>query len=411
VREKVLLTDAFVHSLSPAAKGKRVVIFDAMLRGLSVRVTDTGSASFYAARRWPGSKHWSGLKLGSVGEITVEQAREKFIEWKKLHKAGLNPSLEERRTRQVTERKAGDTFASVLTKFSKAKQHLRQTAQTEKDIRREARPLLDRPISDIERRDIIELINAMKERGVEARAHNAFANLQRVMNWAVANDILSVSPMSGLQPKSLIGAKNVRQRVLTDAEIVAFWSACGKLAYPYQQMFRLLLLTGQRKAEVWKARWSEFDLTAKLWVIPEERFKSGTIHRLPIGDDAIAILQDCPRFAGGDFIFTAKNGSTYANGIDAALSRLNRIIATEAGGPLPRWSLHDLRRTMRTRLSQLRIPEPVAEMCIGHAKKGLARIYDQHAYEAEMREAMTAWAGLLRSIVEPTPSNVIAIRG
>jgi hypothetical protein len=66
---------------------------------------------------------------------------------------------------------------------------------------------------------------------------------------------------------------------------------------------------------------------------------------------------------------------------------------------------------MRTRLSSLRIPSEIAEMCIGHAKKGLARIYDQHAYETEMREAMNAWAGLLRSIVSPTPSNVIAIRG
>jgi integrase len=382
-----------------------------MLKGLCVRVTHTGSASFYAARRWPGSKHWSGLKLGCVSEMTVSQARAKLLQWHELHKNGINPSSEDKRTRRNTERKAGDTFASVLTKFSKAKQHLRQTAATERDILREARSLLDRPISDIARRDIIELINAMKERGVEARAHNAFANLQRVMNWAVANDLLESSPMLGLRPKSLIGAKNVRQRVLADSEIAAFWSACGTLGYPYEPMFELLLLTGQRKAEVWKARWSEFDLDAKLWTIPEERFKSGSAHRVPLTDDAIAILESCPRFAGGDFVFTAKNGSTYANGIDAALIRLNRIIATEAGGPLPRWSLHDLRRTMRTRLSSLRIPSEVCEMVIGHGKKGLARVYDQHAYETEMREAMNAWAGLLRSIVSPTPSNVIAIRG
>jgi integrase len=412
MKERVLLTDRFVQTLPPAAKGKRNVIYDAMLKGLAVRVTDTGAASFYVSRIWhSGSHHPTGKKLGAVTEMTVSQAREKFIEWKKQHKAGLNPSLEERRARRLTERKTSDTFASVLTKFCRAKKHQRQIYRTERDIRRDCRSLLERPVSDIERRDIVELIRAMKERGVETTAHNTFANLNRIFNWAVDNDILESSPMARLRPTSLIGSKTVRQRVLTDGEIVAVWRATKKLGYPYQHLFQLLLLTGQRRTEVGEAHWSEFDFEARVWVIPEERFKSGSAHRVPLTDDAIAILNDCPRFAGGDYVFTSRNGSTFANDIDGALTKLGKIILADGGQPLPRWTVHDLRRTMRTRLSSLRIPSEIAEMCIGHAKKGLARIYDQHAYETEMREAMNAWAGLLRSIVSPTPSNVIAIRG
>ena len=103
--ERVLLTDPLVQSLAPAAKGTRYVIYDAMLDGLSVRVTDTGTASFYTARRWPGgSKHPTGKSLGSVSEMTVAQARAKLLQWNELFKKGIDPTAEERRARRETER-------------------------------------------------------------------------------------------------------------------------------------------------------------------------------------------------------------------------------------------------------------------------------------------------------------------
>jgi hypothetical protein len=69
-----------------------------------------------------------------------------------------------------------------------------------------------------------------------------------------------------------------------------------------------------------------------------------------------------------------------------------------------------LRRTLRTHLSALRIPDHVAELTIGHARQGLQRVYDVHRYETEMREALTLWAARLRSIVEPPPPNVVPLR-
>ena len=73
------------------------------------------------------------------------------------------------------------------------------------------------------------------------------------------------------------------------------------------------------------------------------------------------------------------------------------------------WVIHDIRRTVRTRLASLRVPDMVAEMVIGHGRKGLQRVYDQHGYEAEMREALELWAGRLRVILTP-PENAFAMR-
>ena len=72
---------------------------------------------------------------------------------------------------------------------------------------------------------------------------------------------------------------------------------------------------------------------------------------------------------------------------------------------LPPFSKHDMRRTMRTRLSELRVPEHIAEAVIGHAPRGLARIYNQHRFADEIREALELWHRRLRTIVEPAPAN------
>jgi integrase len=85
-------------------------------------------------------------------------------------------------------------------------------------------------------------------------------------------------------------------------------------------------------------------------------------------------------------------------------------MSKELGSTLKPWVIHDLRRTLRTHLSALRIPDHIAEMVIGHGRQGLQRVYDQHRYLDEMREALTLWSARLRSIVEPPPANVVAIK-
>ena len=77
---------------------------------------------------------------------------------------------------------------------------------------------------------------------------------------------------------------------------------------------------------------------------------------------------------------------------------------------MPPFVLHDLRRTVRTRLASLRVSDLVAEMIIGHGRRGLQRVYDQHSYEPEMREALELWAARLMSIVTPPPENVVALK-
>jgi integrase len=171
-----------------------------------------------------------------------------------------------------------------------------------------------------------------------------------------------------------------------------------------------LLLLGQRKSEVAGARWREFDLPKRLWTIPAARMKSDSAHVVPLCDHAVAILKSLPRFQKGDHLFSTTFGATPANGFSSAKERVDLFFTEELGHQPPAYVLHDLRRTFRTRLSALRVPSEVAELCIAHAKKGLDRTYNLHAFEHERREAFDAWAAKLRDIIEPPPPNVTHLR-
>ena len=76
--------------------------------------------------------------------------------------------------------------------------------------------------------------------------------------------------------------------------------------------------------------------------------------------------------------------------------------------PLPRWTNHDIRRTVRSQLSSL-VAEVVCEAILAHARPGVKKIYDRYAYLDEKREALQLWAARLRSIVSPSPANVVSL--
>ncbi|WP_367953433.1 site-specific integrase [Aquibium pacificus] len=263
--------------------------------------------------------------------------------------------------------------------------------------------------------------------GAPAVAVNTFDHLRAIFVWAMRPERrksfgLRFDPIAHLRIKDFGIKRKVRQTVLSPEEIRAYWLAAGKMGYPWGSLFRLLMTTGQRLNEIACASWPEFDLAEKLLVIPPERFKSNATHPIPLSDLAMEIVSDLPRGPAGPFVFSVKQGRTPATAMGAKKKELDalmlvelRKIARERGEPEPEnvrhFVLHDLRRVVRSNLSALRVPDVVAELTIGHGKKGLARVYDQHAYLPEMRDALQAWADRLRTIVNPpSGTNVVLMR-
>jgi integrase len=291
----------------------------------------------------------------------------------------------------------------------------RKGAEVERDVRREFVAAWGaRPITDITALDVRDVIRAKTADGHPAQARNLLGYAKRLFDWAVEQQAYGIaeSPAGKLRPDKIVGRKVMRQRVLDDAELRALWRAAERVEYPYGPLIQLLALTGQRRSEVAEASWREFDLPKKLWTIPPERMKMGAAHVVPLSDDAMAILEALPRFKRGDCLFSLKFGAKPVHGFGKAKVRLDAAMRAELGAEPEHWVIHDIRRSMRTGLSALPIPDRVREMVIAHAQPGLHRTYDLHSYADEKRRALDLWAARLRSIIEPeaVTDNVVHLR-
>jgi integrase len=394
--------DRQVKALKPAKPGTWYDAWDQHRSNLVVRVGPTTQRgnfkkTFALVARFNGARHPTRRALGEYGPLSLEKARAKADKWNELLKQGRDPRAEEERQRQAELRKQEQTFDAVAEDFIKRvlpKQ--RRGANVARELRREfVERWKGRAISSITRSDVTEVIKETLNRGATYQAHNLLGHVRTLFNWAieVGDYGLETSPCDRIRPKSLIGERKPRQRVLNDAELKSFWKATELMGYPFGPLFRLLLLTGGRKNEIAHARWREIDLEQKILTVPAERFKSEADHIIPPTADAIPVLESLPRFTKGDYLFSTTFGERPVAGFAKAKSRLDKLM-----GDVSPFRIHDLRRTLRTRLASLRVPDTIAEMVIGHGRRGLQRVYDQHRYEPEMREALALWAARLREI-------------
>ena len=172
---------------------------------------------------------------------------------------------------------------------------------------------------------------------------------------------------------------------------------------------KLVLVTGQRPGEVAGMHLSEID--GALWPIPAaRRGKTDTALTVHLTTTALAVieaakvelvrLKDRRTVKSTGHIFEAWPGKPVNNSALArAVARMVGTLRAKDVPPWGRWTPHDLRRTMRTGLSACRVRPDIAEMVIGHTKKGIAATYDRHGFEAERRAALVAWETRLVQIV------------
>jgi integrase len=430
------ITETAISSLKKPAKGRRYLYDrgDGAVTGFCVCAYADGRKTYMLGARFPALKArrrkagrtaepaFSRRFIGKVGDMTLATARQKAREWRQLIAAGKDPAEHEASQRRAAALRRAETFEDVAKKYleryvrgpERKRGPMRTAADTEYAINRWLAPRWGTlPVTAITADHIKELCEDFERRGIVAHARNVFSITRSLFKWAVGKRYyaLTDNPCDGLEPGKLIGEVQARKRVLDDAEIRAFWKACETLGYPYRDLLRLVLLTGCRREEAADASWREIDTDAKTFTIPPERFKSDRTHIVPLSDRALAIIGQLPRFKDGDrvsdgYVFTTTNGQKPVDGFSKAKIKLDGAMQAILGETkLPPFTIHDLRRTVRTRLSELRIQPVVAEAVIGHSLPGLLGVYDQFGYLDEKRDALQRWADHLGGILKPKPAE------
>jgi hypothetical protein len=392
--------------------------------------------------------------------LTLSQARDKARSWQDMIARGIDPSAEEARRLSLEINKRSTTFAAVVEDFINVKLvGERKGKDAEREIRRDLLPVWkDLPITEITDSHIRTLIKAkvISARGPsrtgKTGARNLLALVKRFFRWAAAQGVYGLSTPPGLavSAKDLLGddAANSRDRTLTDDELFAFWRVTGRWRYPVGPAYRLLLLAGLRLREAVDASRDEFDPLVLqqlanrkagepidwrtvpkerlIWTVPKERMKGrnsgkkqARAHAVPLTADILVLLETLP-VQDGAFMFSTTGGKVPVNigskvkdDLDRRMLLTLRAMAKLRGQnpklvTLKDWVNHDLRRTVRSNLSRLKVSEEAREAVLAHARPGIKGTYDLHDYLDEKREALELWAARLRSIVEPASTgNVV----
>ncbi len=416
------LTDPGIGKISKAKKGVRVERFDAGVPGLCLRVTDKGVKSWAVYYRFPGINRKGEpallnqrLTIGQWPGIGVADARDQARTIKDQAKTGIDPKGAREALEAAAEDETPGTFGAIAEIYIKREclgrelengkalpPKLKRGWEVERIIRRELMPHWQHlPLAELRKRDAIKLTEGLVDAGKPAAAHRLHEIIRRIGRWATRRDEIDFNPFADMDPPA---NKVIRDRYLEPPEIEVIWNAWDAMGYPFGPLGKLLLVTAQRLNEVAQMQWSEIDRDNALWIIRADRTKSGRESEVPLSSLALEGLDALPRFAGGDFVFTTTSGRRPVSGFSKMKARTDDL--SDVTG----WRLHDLRRTARTGLAELGVPQIVAEKVLNHAERNvLVKTYDRHEYAAEKRDALERWALRLREITEPPPENVVKL--
>ena len=398
-------TDRSIAALK--SKTARYEVWEDGRTGFGVRVAPSGRRSWVYMYRFAGRPR--RMTLGTYPEVSLADARVANAKAKQKLARGVDPGSESVAARRAE--RSAETVAELIDEYLEkhARPKKRSAAEDERCLMKDVHPRWgNRKAKHITRRDVIVLLDRIVDRGSPIMANRLLAVVRRMFAFAVDRDIIEVNPCLGVKEP---GKETRRDRVLSEAEIKAFWAGLDKAGMTDQVRLalRFLLVSAQRRGEVIEAQWSEFDLPNTLWTIAAERSKNGVAHAVPLSPLAMDLLATI-RAVGGEsrWLFPSPKGG------DRPIIRTSVNHALHVNDDvdgLGDFTPHDLRRSAASHMTALRISRLTVSKILNHTDRGVTAIYDRHSYLPEKRHALDAWGARLQEIVsaEPAASNVVSL--
>lgn len=394
--------------------------FDISCTDLVLRISYGGARTFRVRYRDDdGKTRYHSIGRWDSARFNVDAAR--------LRAKKFDPATEgKRRRKDLPEDQAwwlSATFEQVIEKYiSEVVTSFRTASETARCYRRYVVPTLgQKTFVDLKKIDAGLLRRTMRTENGPRQADIIFALIRSICFWVEDEEVIDgyESPLR-YRPKRR--GKNRRksggrERVLDDDELRMVWQAASRMGGPYGGLVRLLLLTAQRRQCLATAKWSE--IVDGVWYIREEDGEAkgtGQVLRLP--PLALQILNELPRIDGCDFIFGVEHNDEFKplNSFSQRRDELTELLPR----PIPRWTLHDLRRTARTRMEDIGIDMQTGEVVLGHALPGVKRTYIRSSFAEKRADALLRLSEHIAQVVglpldqgtpsAPIPTNVVPLK-
>jgi hypothetical protein len=381
--------------------------------------------------------------------LSLADAHKLAIDAKHKVGRGIDPTQEKRRRKDATALAAASTFRAVAERYFRDKCGMqvkpdgsvsfdgtkRSAAEQWRVLTRQVFPHLgDRAFDTIDKDTVRELLKKLSEgrlrndrdeiiRGGPVAANRCLAAIRGVLMWKEEQSNSYRAPSF----RGLKRTEKARERSLSDGELRVIWKVASAAVTPFDSLVRFLLLTCARRVEasamrrgevteIVRSREDDHRRTEKvvLWTLPASRNKAGVDFIRPLSRAAVDLLAALPVIADSKFFFTldgthpVSSFSRLKREFDArVLAELKR--QDPQARPLPRWTLHDLRRSGRSLLSRAHVLPDNAERCLGHVIGGVRGTYDVHDYFDQKRDALNRLAHLIEQIVAAEEGNNIAL--
>lgn len=394
-------------------------------RGLRVTCGASGIKTFFYRYTSPVTNKLSQVKIGSFPQTSLALARMKLQELKLIRSEGRCPASELKDEKQRLLEESQRPKAAVLTVEGLVELYLTERIEDRKSNdgkiipgarkkkgQKEVRRTLEndavaklgaRVAAEITRKDIVELVNGVIERGAKVQAGNLLRELSSAYEFAIGLgrfDDNFANP--ALLAKSSLRQTNIKltcergTRILSEKELAKFlhWLPGSAYTPTIKNVLRLTLWTGCRTGEVCNMAWEDVDLNKGTIHLRET--KTGVERYVQLSDQAIDFLK-----------ILSLNSDKYLFPSQATKKPIQQKYLTENSWRLresgqmldiPHWTPHDLRRTLRTGLSRLQCPNEVAEAVLGHTRGGVEGIYNLYKYDAECRKWLQVWADHLEKL-------------
>lgn len=441
-------------ALKPSDDGRTISLGDG-LRG-TVRAGADGSISVYVTYRYrlngskprePSVGTWRSKAGKSVG-MSLKALRDEAERIRGMVKAGIDPveHAKAERLREAAIANAGrlkieaDRQEAILLQQQRlqalAAQQARLTVEglfvqwqrlelvkradkgheTERSFRRDVFPLIGgMAAADVGKAHIQEVIDTITARATDTQnmvrtAKKTLADLRQMFGFALDRDHIEADPTARIK-KAKIGKDVERDRVLSEAELVALFQKLPEAGLTFTSQVALLLqvATLARIGEVLGARWEHIDVDRSTWTLPTT--KNGKRHEIWLSDFAIRQLKKLRAITGDTtWLFPAarpkKDQPTFLDHVcektvTKQVGDRQRLGGAPMSGrskhvdalvlPGGKWTPHDLRRTGATMMAELGALPDVVERCLNHTEeKKIKRIYQRAQYERSMRDAWNA---------------------
>jgi integrase len=402
------LTQASVKGLSLPSGSRDKLFFDDDLPGFGLRIRDGGKRTWIAQYRL--GKKQRRVTIGTAPNTTAEEARKRAKDiLSKVH-LGADPQVEKAAALIAASNTVGCVVERYLDERA-SRLKPRSLAEVQRHLCKHFSALSEMPLAKVTRANVAtELAKISKQNGPFA-ANRARAALSSLYSWAMGEGVADRNPVIGTNKAT---NEIARDRVLSPLELSAIWKEAGD--GDYAAIVKLLVLTGQRREEVGGMLWSEVDLDSSTWRIRAERTKNGLSHDLPLSQPAIAILRDRTKRERRDLVFGTGDGpfQGWSNAKRALDTRVfARFREKDKKAQLAPWRLHDIRRTVATRLGDIGVLPHVVEAILNHVsghKAGVAGVYNRATYAVEKRRALEVWGEHVAEMVTGRPSNVTPLK-